>query len=275
LEKWFSLAFFLFSISSQTNGQTADSNSVNGNSYIYLNTSYNTNNSTGSKSQVINAASANFELSYYHQSGFSVSVLPNIYAKTDQFSYDMDGSIGYLHSFNPGFDISLNYQYHYYQGDTLFKGIDYHHLFDFTAGYSLYGFYPYIDFYEVASNPVNYFGTAGLGYFKDWDLFGSDAWDLSVFPSISAAFGTDYWLYSNLTLREKRSTIYNLNKQGYNAEVFDYQSLDMILPITLTHKSISLGVSCLLSLSADKYKALEIENQSGFLFSLDYTFDLK
>ena len=244
-------------------------------SYFLFNLMYNTNNSVGQIDQTTNISTTLGDVSFYHKSGAWVSLMPAVYSDALEFSYDVDASAGYQYFFQNGFDVNIYYQYHFYDGDSAFMGIDYQHSLNASAGYTFRRFYLYSDFYSLHGTEVNYFANTGLGYYYNWSIGKTGKWSLSIFPMLSMGMGTDFWLYQQLTSTEKATLISDIGQEGYKTETFDFQSMDVIIPISLSYSNFSVGVSYLYSNTANKYKFAGIENQSGFLFSIDYTFNLK
>lgn len=196
--------------------------------------------------------------------------MPTIYNTAKPFTYNFDAILGYQYFFNNGADINAYYQYHFFNGDSVYNGINYTHSVNLSAGYLFNNFYFYTDGSIISSKPINYFTNVGLGYFFSHSIKNSKI-ELSAFPIISVALGTDYWIYSNLTTTEKNTLILNIKQAGYKPETFTYQNIDIILPINIIYKQLSIGISYIISLSSAKYKYIGIDNNSGLMLTANYT----
>lgn len=87
---------------------------------------------------------------------------------------------------------------------------------------------------------------------------------------LSFGAGTDNWLFQELSTEEKISLANDLQMAGYATDSFDCQRMDIIVPLNLGYGGFSAGFSFIYSVIADKYKAVGMANQPGFMFSVDY-----
>jgi len=239
-------------------------------SYLSLDAMYSTNSSAGSIDPTVNASAYMEDISFYHKSDIWASFMPVLYPFSEETSLDMDMSLGYTYYADNGFNIGAYYMNHYYRGDSALRGIDYQHMLDFSLGYTVGGLYLYADVYPMLGSETFYFSDAGLGYYKYWYWGKTGNWSFSVFPMMSFNAGTDNWLFQGLTTEERASLITDIQLAGYAAESFDYQGLDIIIPANIGYGGFSVGFSFIYSVIANKYKAVGMTNQSGFMFSADF-----
>lgn len=183
---------------------------------------------------------------------------------------------GYQKYFNNGFDIDLSYSWHTYKGDTLLEGINFDHSIDALMGYEISKFYISANGSYKIGKTENIFVELGLSRFIEIQNIFSKQDILLINPTISLSFGTDYWLYENMTLAEKQSTFTDLKSLGYSYESFSYEGFDLYLPVTYGIKNIYLTASWMYKIPSNKYDYFW-ENQSSFMFSLTYflNFDKK
>jgi len=245
------------------------------NSYFVVGLMYNSNSATGQTEPTLNTSATLGDISFYHKSGLWASLSPALYPNTTEITYDMDVSLGYQYFFDNGIDLNVGYQYHHFKGDSAYLGIDYDHIIDFSAGYFSNGFYGNIDYYALLGGETNSFANISLGYYFDWMWGTNDNWGLSLLPIISAGWGTDYWLYQSMSTEERATLISDIEDEGFKTELFDYQGIDIIFPVNLRYSNFSIGLSYMYSISSEKYRVIGLENQSGFLLSLDYVINLK
>ena len=275
MRKFVSLLFiFLISvsmtISAQDPEQESDQESIPKASYLSVDAMFSTNSSAGSIDPTVNASAYMGDISFYHKSGIWASFMPVLYPFSDETSFDIDMSLGYSYYADNGFNIGAYYMNHYYRGDSALRGIDYQHMLDLSVGYTAGGLYLYADVYPMIGSETFYFSDAGIGYYKNWYWGKTDNWSFSLFPMISFNAGTDNWLYQGMTTEEKTTFITDIQQAGYNAESFDYQGLDLIIPLNIGYGGFSVGFSFIYSVMSDKYKAVGMTNQSGFMFSMGY-----
>lgn len=270
--------FVISVLSIQAQNITADSTNNDTatdylNNYFIFDVSYTNNNSASQNTQTEQTAATITDLSFYHKSGLWASVMPVVYHNTKITSYDMNAILGYQTFFDNGFDFNTSYNYHNYTGDSAFMGIEYNHSLDLSIGYLYNGLYTYIDNYSLWGKSANYFSNIGFGYYEELSISKNSY--ISIFPMVSLTFGTDYWVYDDLTQIEYTRSKYLLYNNGYSWNTFDLQSFDFILPISFNYNNFSGSVSYIHSIPTNKYKLLEWENQSGLMISLSFLLDLK
>ena len=152
----------------------------------------------------------------------------------------------------------------------MLEGINYDHSLNISSGIDVGKLYLSANLSYLLATKNNTFLTINLSRSIQIDkiLFKNDV--LLINPSISLAFGTDYWIYRNMTLLERYSTWTNLRMNGFPYNSFSYEGFDIFIPISYGIKSTYLSFSWMYRIPGDKYKYLGWENQSGVMLSLTY-----
>lgn len=239
-------------------------------SYAFFDLSY-TSSLVNSGSGYSESLSATLmESSFYHKSGFWAGVLPTLYTNATSLSYDFDVSLGYQNFMDNGWDINFYYTNHHFKGDTLVKGINYQHNLTASVGYNYGALYLFSQGYSYLGKSNNYFTEIGISLWNDFNAVFSPNDYISLSPLFSLSWGTDNFLFDDLTFRGTRLLEYYFNQKGYESHGFDFQSIDFIVPVAYTYNDISVSVSYILSIPGNKYKSLGWNNQSGFMVSLNY-----
>lgn len=240
------------------------------NSYLTIDVSYSNNNIANSRLAGASIAALFADVSFYHKSGLYASFMPANYFNAAELSYDMDGSLGYSKYFDSGFYVDANYLNHRYRGDSAMMGIDYQHALSLSLNFSRQNWYLFSDGTTTFGVSQNYMFDAGLGYYASFEALFSKNDNLTLFPMVSLSFGTDYWLFDGLTLTEQAQIKILLSDEGFAWNTFDWQTANIMLPLTYYYGNLSASFTYLFAVPAAKYKALSWENQSAFMFSLGY-----
>ncbi len=245
-------------------------------SSLMINASYTNNN----LSYLVNPTDVNYEtekiptlftnLTFMHKSGFYLGGSYNNYfnANTKTFEYDVE--TGYQKYFNNGFDIDLSYTYHNFSGDSLLEGLTYDHAITAMFGQEISKFYLSADLNYKLGNTRNLFFDLNLSRFIQINAIFSNSDVLLINPGLSLSFGTDYWLYEDLSDTEKNSLFADLKQQGFSYESFAYESFNIFIPVSYGIKNIYLTGSWMYRIPGKKYEYIGWENQSSFMFSLTY-----
>lgn len=245
-------------------------------SFLMINASYTNNN----LEYLVNVTNDEYEttkiptlftnLSYVNKTGLYLggSYANYFNANTETYEYDIEA--GYQKYFDNGFDIDLYYTKHKFSGDTLLKGINYEHSLNFSTGMDIGKFYLSTDLSYLLSEKNNFFFDINLSRLIQIDkiLFNKDI--LMINPTISLSFGTDYWIYEDMTPAERYAESVYLKSNGFSYNSFSYEGFDIFVPITYGIGSTYLSFSWLYRIPGEKYKFLGWENQSGFMLSLTY-----
>jgi hypothetical protein len=239
-------------------------------SFIMLNASY-TNNNLEYLTGVTEKIPTLFtNLMFAHKLGIYLGGSYANYFNTDIQSFEYNINAGFQKYYDNGFDFDLGYSYHNYEGDTLLEGLNYDHSVNLSGGIDIGKLYLSGDISYIHSKTDNYFldfslsrsiTIAGL-------LFKNDV--LLINPSVSLSFGTDYWIYQDMTPLEKYSTAISLRMDGYSINSFSYEGFDFFIPVSYGINSTYLTFSWLYRIPGNKFKSLGWENQSGIMISLTY-----
>lgn len=242
-------------------------------SFLMINASYTNNNLEylSDLSYVTEKIPTLFtNLSYINKTGLYLggSYANYFNANTQTFEYDIEA--GFQKYFDNGFDIDFYYRKHEFSGDTLLEAINYDHSINFSTGIDLDGFYLSTDLSYLLANKNNFFLDINFSRFIQIDkiLFKNDM--ILINPSISLVFGTDYWIYEDMTLSEISIIENNLRINGFSSNSFSYEGFDIFIPVSYGINNTYLSLSWLYRIPGDKYKSLGWENQSSFMISLTY-----
>ncbi|MGE0090694.1 MAG: hypothetical protein AB7S50_14575 [Bacteroidales bacterium] len=257
---------------SQNSSDSIASNNVGDENYssIMLNVSYTNNNLEylSGTTEKIPTLFANG--TYTHKWGLYVGGSYAAYLSDTIASSEYELTAGYQKYFDNGFDLDLSYNWHQYDGDTLLEGLNYQHALGLMVGQELGKFYISGDASYAIGNTNNLFAELSFSRFFQINNIFSKHDVLLINPGISVSFGTDYWLYENMTIAEKQSTSVSLTNAGYTPETFSYEGFNIFVPVSYGIKSVYLSASYLYRIPGSKYEFLGWENQSGFMFSLTY-----
>jgi len=254
-----------------TNDSIASNNASDENySSIMLNVSYTNNNLEylSGSTEKIPTLFANG--TFTHKWGLYAGGSYTTYLSDSIASSEYELTAGYQKYFNNGFDIDLSYNWHQYDGDTLLEGLNYQHSLGLMLGIELGKFYLSSNAAYMIGNTNNLFADLSLSRFIQFDKLFSNHDVLLINPGVSVSFGTDYWLYENMSTAEKQATLTNLQNAGYTSETFAFEGFNIFVPVSYGIKSIYLSASYLYRIPSNKYEFLGWENQSGFMFSLTY-----
>ena len=254
---------------------SVDSLEIEENSSIMLNVSYTSNNMEYISGSTEKIPTLFANTSFTHKSGiYGGGSFTKYFSDSTQAS-EYELTAGYQKYFDNGFDIDLSYGWHNYTGDSLLEGLNYDHAIALMAGIEAGKFYFSGDISYMIGNTKNIFVDLSISRFIQFNHIFSKHDVLLINPGVSISFGTDYWIYDNMTLTEKESTFTNLKNAGYSYESFSYEGLNMFIPVSYGIKSFYLTGSWLYRIPGNKYEFLGWENQSGFMFSLTYFLNFK
>ncbi len=245
-------------------------------SSLMLNMSYTNNNLEYLSGTTENLPTIFANITYFNKWGIYTGI---DYSKSFGDTIDCNEyslQAGYQKYFSNGFDIDLSYSWHSYKGDSLLEGIDFDHSIDALMGYEISKFYISADGSYKIGKTNNFFAELSLSRFIEIQNILSNQDIIMINPSIAISFGTDYWLYENMTTSEKQSTFSDLESLGYSYQNFSYEGFNFYIPVTYGIKNIYLTASWMYKIPSNKYDYFW-ENQSSFMFSLTYflNFDKK
>ena len=270
-------------ISMQSAAQTADSlatsNASEENDTLYnffmFDVGYSSNSQLDQNQSQTKIPSLTANMAWFHHTGIYTGLYYYNYYEAENHSYDLDLLLGYSKTFKDFLDISTYYDWHHYSGDTTYQGMNYQHTISASIGINPGPFNIYADNYYMLGSTNNYFLNVGVGL----PLYFDNALFKNCFfmtqPSISASFGTDYWIYDGMTELDKQAQQAFLESEGYSIDDFGYTGIDIFIPITYGYKNFSVSLSWIYSIPSGEYKALGWSSQSGIMVSLTYMFGYK
>lgn len=238
-------------------------------SFLMINASYTSNNLEYLTGVTEKIPILFTNLSYVNKIGLYVGGSYANYFNANTQTYDYSIDAGYQEIFSKGFDIDLYYSKHGFSGDTLLEGLNYDHSLNASMGVDIKKFYLSADFsYLLMSKDNNSFLNINLSRSIQVNkvFFKNDV--LLINPAISATFGTDYWIYEDMTDLEKNETALSLQSNSFSYNTFSYEGIDLFIPVSYGINNTYLSFSWLYRIPGDKYKLLGWENQSGFMISI-------
>ncbi len=211
------------------------------------------------------------DISFYHRSGIWASINYTNYYEAATATYDTELKLGYQKTFFDFMDLDFNYGYHHFKGDANYEGISYNHSLNGSLGLNS----KYVSFNADVNSMYgisnNFFTDFGISLNLDIDdlIFKNDF--LLFNPGVATSLGTDYWIFEDFTPLQQRGRKYYLTKHGYTSDTFEYQSTSFYVPIIYSYSDISLSFSWFYNIPSAKLKAINWEDQSGFMISIIYT----
>jgi len=214
-------------------------------------------------------------ISYFHKSGFYAGFGYSSYFSNEIQSQEYDLNGGYQKYFENGFDVDLSYNWHKFNGDSLLEGLNYNHSASLMFGWEVEKFYFSSELLYTNGKTNNFFFDVGISrYFQIEKIFTKND-VIMISPTLSISFGTDNWLYDDMTYNEKLLTLNDLKSAGYNSESFTYEGFDIFIPISYGINKTFFTFSWLYKIPGNKYDYLGWQKQSGIMFSLTYFLEFK
>ncbi len=211
------------------------------------------------------------DLSFYHKSGAWASVAYTDYFEADISTYETEFKLGYQYSFLNVFDADFNYTYHHFDGNLDYEGISYNHSLNASLTANSKYLSLNTDAYSLHGLTDNYFLDISLSVNIDIDALLHEN-DFFLFnPSIMSSFGSDDWVFEDFTPMQGKGRRRFLSNQGYQTDKFEYQSLGFYVPVIYSLNNFSISFSWFYSIPSNKLKAINWEDQSGYLVSLIYS----
>jgi hypothetical protein len=271
LNLWFALSFIFLPVFLKCQDTVSFQNIEDPtlHSYIMLNTSF-TNNNIDYRLGVSEKMPSLFNnINYFHKSGLYTGVSLSNYFHDSLQSADYDIVLGYQKYFDNGFDFDINYTWHNFSGSSIMQVIDYNHAFDLMSSYEVRNNYFTTDFSMLA-------GQQGINYFLNFDIIHfitfynvlNENDVLMINPSISLSFGTDNWVYSDLSSDEQTNVFQSLESMGYSYQNFSYQSINIFVPVSYGIGNFYFSLSGLYRFMGGKFKTLGMASGFGMMASV-------
>ncbi|MBN2778688.1 MAG: hypothetical protein JXR36_13665 [Bacteroidales bacterium] len=213
-------------------------------------------------------------INYFHKSGIYFGGSFSNYFSDSLQSFDYDFLAGFQKFYDNGFDFDLSYSWHKFNGNTKLEGINYNHSIDINGGYDFNNNYLSSDFnVYIGENDVNYFLDIDFTRFISFDDVLLKNSVLMINPTLSFALGTDYWVYSDLTLETQTQLQTSLYNKGYSYNNFCYQGINLMLPISYGINNLYFTFSGIYRIPSRKFKFIGMESGFGTMISLTYFYN--
>lgn len=270
------IPFYAYSQSASDTTTILNPNENDDFSFLMINASYTSNN----LEYLVNITDETYKtekiptlftnLSYVDKTGLYIGASYANYFNASIQTYEYNIDAGFQKYFDNGLDFDFYYSNHNFSGDTLLAGLYYDHSLNLSSGVDVGKFYLSTGLSYLLATKNNFFLDFSLSrsFQVEKMLFKNDM--LLINPSVSLSFGTDYWIYEDMTLLEKTDIWTDLRTNGYSYNSFSYEGFDIFIPISYGINNTYLSLSWMYRIPAAKYKDLGWENQSGFMLSLTY-----
>ncbi|MBN1651224.1 MAG: hypothetical protein JW857_07840 [Bacteroidales bacterium] len=265
------LLLFIFQSKAQESTVSDSANLYEPTNLLMLSISYTSNNMKTKNYEYDRIPALLMDIHYFNKKGFTGVINYANYYNALQNTYEAEFQIGYQKELLTDFTISSHYTRRAFVGDTTYEGLAQKNTLDLALAYS----WKFIDF--EASNSYlngksnNYFLDLDLGLSFDIDhlLFKNDF--LLINPTISATFGTDYWVYQNLKPKFERAVINYLSNHGFKSQRFEYQNISVFIPVVYSVGNVGFMFNWFYSWPSAKLAQLSWKDQTGVLFSVFFT----
>jgi hypothetical protein len=214
-------------------------------------------------------------ISFNHKIGLYTDISIIDYFEASIQTYDYDFTLGFQKDIKSIIDIDLYYDYHGFKGDTLYQGIVYNHSGGLSLGLTLKTLFLFANGYIYSGKTENYFLDIGISAIEQFDEIFTKNDYILLQPTISASYGTDYWLYENMGPIRKKYVLYILTNRGFKTEEFEYQGIDIMVPVSYGIGDLSLMFAWMYYIPSDKFKFIGWTDQSGYMISLSYMLNFK
>jgi len=211
------------------------------------------------------------DISYFNKHGFTGSLNYSNYFKSPKNTYETEIQLGYQKTIFTDLTLSTYYGYRKFVGDTTYEGLAQKNTFALNASYTWEFFDLQISNSYLNGKSNNYFLDLDLGISLDFDQVFSKKDFILFNPTLSATFGTDYWVFQNLNPSYEQIVIRYLERHGFQAHQFEYQNISLFIPIVYNIGNMGFMLNWFYSWPSAKLAKLSWEDQSGIMFSIYYT----
>lgn len=211
------------------------------------------------------------DINYFSKHGLTGSLNYTNYFNASKNTYEAEIQLGYQKALFTDFTLSTHYARRIFVGDTTYEGLAQKNTLALNASYT----WKFLDF-QIANSFLNgksdnFFLDLDLGISIDFDQVFSKKDFILFNPTLSATFGTDYWVFQNLNPLYERIVIHYLERNGFRAHQFEYQNISLFIPVVYNFGSMGFMLNWFYSWPSAKLAKLSWENQSGVMFSIYYT----
>jgi len=238
---------------------------------LMLSLSYTSNNMKTKNYEYDRIPALLADLNFFSKYGFIASLNYTNYFKATENTYEAEVQIGYQKTLFTNFTVSSHYARRKFVGDTTYEGLAQKNTLALDFAYN----WKFLDL-QISNSYLNgksdnYFLDLDLGISLDFDNVLSKN-DFVLFnPTISATFGTDYWVFQNLRPNVEHAVVNYLARHNFKSHQFEYQSIILFVPLVYNIGDIGFMVNWYYSWPSAKLTKLSWRDQSGVLFSVFYT----
>jgi len=211
------------------------------------------------------------DIYFYHETGLTASLNYTNYHRANKNTYETEIQLGYQKNLLPNLVLNSYYARRNFVGDTTYEGLAQKNTLALNATYT----WKFLDL-QVSNSYLNgksnnYFLDLDLSASLDFDQVFSENDFLLFNPTLSATFGTDYWVFQNLSPTYEHIVTNYLSRNNFNSHRFEYQSISVFFPLVYNINNVGFMFNFYYSWPSAKLSKLNWENQSGVLFSIFYT----
>lgn len=265
------LLLFMFQSNAQELTEADTITRIEPTNLLMLSLSYTSNNMKTKNYEYDRIPAYLIDINYFHKKGFTGALHYTNYYNASQNTYEAEVQIGYQKELLTNFTVSSHYARREFVGDTTYEGLAQKNTLDLAFAYT----WKFVDLQATNSylngKSNNYFLDLDLGLSFDIDhlLFKNDF--LLINPTISATFGTDFWVYQNLTTNFERAVTHYLTNHGFKSQRFEYQNISVFIPVVYSVGNVGFMLNWFYSWPSAKLAQLSWKDQTGIMFSVFYT----
>lgn len=274
LRKIYSALLLLFIITQSIAQEFTESdttNTVESTNLLMFSFSYTSNNMKTKNYEYDRIPALLTDINYFHKNGFTTSINYTNYFNAPQNTYEAEIQLGYQKNLFPNLLLSTHYARRTFVGDTTYEGLAQKNTLALDASYT----WKFLDL-QVSNSYLNgksdnYFLDLDLSLSLDFDNLFTENDFLLFNPTLSATFGTDSWVFQNLSPNYERIVIRYLDRHHFKSQQFEYQSISIFVPVIYNIGNMGFMLNWYYSWPSAKLAKLSWENQSGIMFSVYFT----
>ncbi len=268
--------FFLFLLLTNQNfaqeNQKSDSlSNTETSNLLMLSLSYTSNNMKTKNYEYDRIPAILTNISFFSKKGFFGALDYTNFYLAKQNTYEAELQFGYQKSFFKNLHLQTSYARRTFVGDTTYEGLAQKNTLALDANYT----WKFLDF-QVSNSFLN--GKSN-NYFLDLDLSASIDFDnlltendfLLINPTVSTSFGTDNWIFQNMSPAFENIVVNYLSRNGFESHTFEYQSFNIYVPIIYNIGNLGFMFNWFYSWPSAKLSKLSWQDQSGVLVSVYFT----
>lgn len=274
LRKIYSTLILLFIITQSIAQGFSESDSTNkpeSTNLLMFSFSYTSNNMKTKNYEYDRIPALLTDINYFHKNGLTGSLNYTNYHRADQNTYETEIQLGYQKNIFPNLILNTYYARRVFSGDTTFEGLAQKNTLGLNATYNWKFLDMQISNSYLNGKSDNYFLDLDLSLSLDFDnIFTKN--DFILFnPTLSITFGTDYWVFQNLSPNYERIVVHYLERHDFESHLFEHQSINLFIPVVYNIGNMGFMLNWYYSWPSAKLAKLSWEEQSGVMFSVYYT----